>query len=123
MFRDEQHLLATLDAHDRLIAACAAGTITFRSFLDEYDSFPMRFALDGHESDEAEREWLSKHMARCAVHWRVWNEVLASLCSDDVATDPNFVAAARFGSEVALRRLQGICSDSFGAASGRGALH
>jgi len=114
--------LVTLDEHDRLIAACAVGTITFRSFLDEYNNFPVRFALDGHESDDTEREWLSKHAARCAVHWRVWNEVLVHLCSDVVSTDPNFVAAARFGSEVALRRLQGICSDSFGGVSGGGAL-
>jgi hypothetical protein len=116
IFRDEADLLATIDEYDRLIAACADGTISFQLFLDQYNSFPMWAALDGHESDEDERRLLSKHAARCAVHWRVWNEVLVALCSDNDAGDPRYVSASRFGSAEGLRRLQQIAHESLDMA-------
>ncbi len=67
----ETELLALLDAHDALVAACAAGELSFSDFLSAYGGFPHNFALDGHESPHDELTLLKRFRQRIAFHFQV----------------------------------------------------
>ncbi len=113
LYLDESEIVRALDLHDSLLKSCAFGELAFSSFLEQYDTFPMRYALDGHESDEEEKLILAKLATRINVHFRVWNEILTGICSDDHATEAQYIQAGRFGSVEALRRLRNIVREEF----------
>jgi hypothetical protein len=113
IFSDDSDLVKTLDCHDSLLKSCASGNLSFSDFLEKYNDFSMYYALDGHESDEEEKIILAKHASRIAVHFRVWDEILTGLCSDEHATDPQYIKCGRFGSHEGILRLQKIVREEF----------
>jgi hypothetical protein len=116
-FSGEAEITVLLDVHDAMLKECALGNVSFDKFLEQYDTFPMRCPMDGHESDEGEKEMLAKYADRIAVHFRVWDEILTWLCSDENASKPEYIAVGRFGSEEGLRRLRRIVAEEFGNSS------
>jgi hypothetical protein len=105
---DESQLILALNEHDALVAQCVRGELELEAFLQRYDNFPMRWALDGHESDGNGGATLQRHADRIHVHQRVWEEVLCHLTSDDLANAPASRAAGFFGPAEAVQRLREI---------------
>ena len=106
IFRDEQNLLETLDRHDALLTQCSQGEITFERFLVLYDNFPWKYALDGHESDQEERDLLLRHSRRVKIHLDLASDILSRLCSEEDQDKIAYIEAGRFGSKGAMPRIQ-----------------
>ena len=81
------------------------GEITFDYFCEKYNNYWSFYALDGHESDDEEREILHRYEERIELHRVIALEILGPLCSEEDATRDIFMQAGRFGSGVALQRL------------------
>lgn len=107
LFASEAELLAVLDRADALIAACIDGTLDFPPFHSQLGLLYSYQALDGHESDEAERGMLARHGARIAWIECVLQEV-EGVCPDEGAMDEANVKAGRFGTGEALRRIRAL---------------
>ena len=105
MFESEVDFLSTIERHDALVRECIEGTIGFLEFCDKYNDFYAFYALDGHESDEEERQLLEKHEARIEPHRIIAYDILGKLCSDSDAQLDSYKQAGRFGSSEALQRL------------------
>jgi len=110
-FASEIDLLEELSAHDDLVRRCVHGDIEFREFVRLYDDFWWRFALDGHESDSAERLVLERHANRILLHRKVAEEVIGALASASDATKQSYQRAGRIGPQDAFERLQRIASE------------
>ena len=109
MFESENDLLSTLEKHGQLISDCAAERIPFSEFLEKYDTFYMKYALDGHESDREEQALLERYENRIALHREVWERIIGGgLCSDEDALKSPYIQANRFGSDEGLKRLKEI---------------
>lgn len=102
----EKDLLAELDRCDQLIRACASGRLPLADFRAAYNDFYWSFALDGHESDQVGQALLAKYASRIAPHKMVAEAILAKVCSDTDAVHESYLAAGRFGSAEAVRRLK-----------------
>ncbi|MCB4362081.1 hypothetical protein [Quatrionicoccus australiensis] len=98
IFESEYHLIGSLDHHDNLIRLCAQGRMSFDAFCSEYHDFYAFYALDGHESDEEERQLFEKYEKRIEPHRIVAEEILAGVCSDVDAQLEIYQRAGRFGS-------------------------
>ncbi len=116
MFKDESDLLELIAAHDRLVVQCASGALGFDTFMQKYDTFPMRCALDGHESDEEERQLLARHATRCTPHLRIWNEILTRVCAEEHAQKPEYARAGWLGRAEATKILRTIARECLGWA-------
>jgi hypothetical protein len=114
MFESEEGFLSVVDEHDELIRRCAEGAITFQEFEEKYNYFYGYYALDGHESDEHEREMFDKYRHRLNPHEELVIEIFQHLCSDDDAVKDSYIKAGRFGSDEGLRRLQRLNQKYFG---------
>jgi hypothetical protein len=114
MFESEEAFLSVLDEHDQLIQRCANGAITFQEFEKKYNYFYGHYALDGHESDEQEREMFEKYDCRIKPHEELGTEVFQHLCSDEDAVKNIYIQAGRFGSDEGLRRLRIVNQKYFG---------
>ncbi|MET1078926.1 MAG: hypothetical protein ABWY06_13010 [Pseudomonas sp.] len=105
MFESESSLLDAIAAHDELVRRCVRGDISFDDFCREYNDFYAYYALDGHESDDEERELLLKHDAIIEPHRVIAYDILGRVCSDEDAQLEPYKQAGRFGSIEALRLL------------------
>jgi hypothetical protein len=47
-----------------LVQRCVSGGLSLDEFLRRYDDFPFAYALDGHESDEDEKDMLRRYATR-----------------------------------------------------------
>jgi len=102
----ESEFLKALDEHDSLVRQCLAGAIGFGEFCDQYDSFYWRYALDGHESDQAERGLFDRYRARVELHRVIAHEILTKVCSDADTELDSYKSAERFGPIEAVKRLR-----------------
>jgi hypothetical protein len=108
MFVSEKDLLNALDRHDELVRQCVAGILTFDVFCERYNDFYAFYALDGHESDSAERDLFEKHEPRIRPHEFIAYEVLGRVCSDADAELESYRLAGRFSSREAIRMLSQV---------------
>ena len=108
IFESENELLNYLDVHDNLIRKCANGQLPFWDFYEKYNNFYWYCALDGHESDEEERQLLEKYEPRILPHRIVAEEIFSGVCSDEDVRKPNYIKAGRFGSDAAVGRLRDV---------------
>jgi hypothetical protein len=115
IFKSETELRRSLDEHDLLIRQCLSGDISFSAFIDLYDSYYCRAALDGHESDNAELVLFGLYKERIEVHRVIAEEILSTLCSDSDAEVESYKLAGRFGSKVAQERMRALVSEKNGA--------
>jgi hypothetical protein len=106
IFQSEADLLDVIATHDRLVDQCVTGHLTFLSFLEKYNGFYFYFALDGHESDEEERELLLKHDRLIEPHRVIAEEILVLVCSDSDAALESYKQVGRIDSVEALERLR-----------------
>ena len=106
IFSSGVELVEALDQHDRLLLDCSEERISFEEFLERYNDFYAYYALDGHESDDEERELLEKHNKRIRPHEEMTFEILGKLCADEDAVNQSYIDAGRFGSDEALRRTK-----------------
>jgi hypothetical protein len=104
----EAELATILRSGAKLSEDCAQGRITFDAFLAEYDSFYMKYELDGHESDDAELSLFQKHATGIAVHEAVWNEILIKLTADEFISRPEVIRAGFIGHAEGFARLKKI---------------
>jgi hypothetical protein len=104
----EPELLALFDVHDRLVVSALGGDISVEQFVDHYDNFPVAFALDGHESDDAGKALLARHSDRVRFHFGVV-ECLRGLCRADEIDKSGIRKAGGFGPAEAFVRLQKYC--------------
>lgn len=103
MFQSEADLLSALEEHDDLVRQCIRGDLSFEEFCDKYNDFYSYWALDGHESDEVERQLLEKHNSRIEPHRFIAYEILGKVCSDEDSKLESYKQAGRFGSGEALK--------------------
>ncbi len=75
MTRDD--FILVLDYHDDLVRQVASGKLVFDEFVSLYDNFYDAFALDGHESDEAELQLFTDLRPRIAPHEAIWSTILS----------------------------------------------
>jgi hypothetical protein len=101
----EAELLRDLDLHDQLVVRCARGELSWAEFERAYDSFYLRYPLDGHESDTQELLLLEQHAARVALHREVWEHVLTKVTGDEHLGEQATVNAGFIGSAEAVRRI------------------
>jgi hypothetical protein len=114
VFSSEDNLLSILRDKETLILNCNNGEISFQEFLSKYDNFYMKFALDGHESDEEELDLLHRHKSKIKLHKNVWELIIAGgLCSEEDAVKEEFIKNGRFGNTEGLRRLKLIANEYF----------
>lgn len=99
-------LEAALTEHEALMVRCVRGEIAFDEFLRTYDCFYQRWALDGHEGDEA---LFARFEPRIAVHRRIWGEVETRLTTADHARLHGHLGF--IDPEEAMRRLAAIAQD------------
>ena len=99
-------LEALLTEHEALVVRCVRGEIAFDEFLRTYDCFYQRWALDGHEGNEA---LFARYEGRIAVHRRIWEEVEARQTTADHAREHGHVGF--IGPEEAIGRLAAISRD------------
>ncbi len=106
IFESESHLLATLaEIEAALERAAYSGGDIFRASYQRAGRLHGSHALDGHESDDEERDLLAKHAQRIA---RI-DEALAAaggLCSEEDARREIYQKAGRYGADEAARRLR-----------------
>lgn len=107
IFNSEAELIDVLEKADAMIAACVAGSLEFHAFYQQLGELYSYHALDGHESDEEERALLERHRGR--IEWidTVLTEI-GGVCAEEDATKEAYIAAGRFGSAEALRRLRSL---------------
>lgn len=110
-FTSEIDLLNALSTHDDLVRRCVRGDIDFGEFVRLYDDFWWQHALDGHESNDAERMLLERHASRILLHQRIAEDVLAPLACASDAGQQTYQRAGRIGSHDALVRLQRIAAE------------
>lgn len=79
-----------------------------REFLAAYDSFYVRWPLDGHEGQQALLETFEK---RIAVHRRIWSEVECLVTTEEHASNPAYRAIGFIGERDALKRLEAIARE------------
>ena len=108
MFTSESEVQESLAQHDNLVRRCAQGEITFKQFCDQYNSYWSFYALDGHESDDEEREILERYEDRIELHRLIAFDVLGPLCSEEDAQSDIYIQAGRFGSAVAQEKLAAL---------------
>lgn len=108
MFASEADLLEAIATHDRLLRELVAGRMNFDQFCSSYNDFYAFYALDEHESDEAERMLLKKHNALIEPHRIVAEEILWLVCADDDAEIESYKLAGRIGSAEAVRRIEQV---------------
>jgi hypothetical protein len=108
MFQSEADLLKAIDEHDDLVRQCIRGDLVFWDFCDKYNDFYAYYALDGHESDEEQRQLLDKYDSRIEPHRVIAYDILAHVCSDEDAKLDSYERSGRFGSEEALTRLKNV---------------
>lgn len=111
IFTSEAELIAVLDEHDLNVLRCAQGEIGFWEFVETDRSFYGYYALDGHESDEAERALLIKHEHRIETHRIIAEEILGGVCTEEDMKNPLYPQAGRFGPDVALQKLQQVARE------------
>lgn len=106
IFESESHLLAILaEIESALERAAHAGGDIFRAFYGKAGHLYGSHALDGHESDDEERDLLAKHAQRIA---RIDEALDAAreLCSEADAQTQIYQQAGRYGADEAARRLR-----------------
>lgn len=92
MTRDD--FIHVLDYHDDLVRQFASGALKFDEFVSLYDNFYESFALDGHESDEAELQLFADLRSRITPHEAIWSTILSQpLASADASARLKGVAA------------------------------
>jgi len=103
-----ESLEGVIDRYDMMVRDVVMGVLSMRDFVDEYDSFYMHYALDGHEADELELAELKRLEDRIAIHRDIWETIIAAglTASPDSALDSQYRQANRFGYEEGLRRLR-----------------
>lgn len=113
IFANEEEFLSILGRYDKLARDCAKGEISFNQFLEQYDSFPEFYALDGHESDDEENQILDKYDSRVQAHLKLSEKVLSPMCSEEDSVKALYIQAGRIGSREAFARLQEVVRDFF----------
>jgi hypothetical protein len=108
IFESENELIEYLDKHDDLVRKCANGLLPFWDFVEEYRNFYWYCALDGHESDEEERQLLERYELRILPHRIVAEKILSGVCSDEDAKKPIYTKTGRFGSDTAVIRIRKV---------------
>jgi len=108
MFASEVEIQRSLAEHDDIVRRCAQREVTFEQFCDEYNNYWSFYALDGHESDDEEREILRRYEDRIELHRLIAFEVLGQLCSEADARREIYIQAGRFGSAVAQQKLAAL---------------
>ena len=99
-----------LKAAARLINDCAQEHITIEVFLADYDSFYMRYALDGHESDNTELALFQKYAPEIALHKAVWDEIEVKVTADELIARPDIIQAGFISNAEALTRLKDLAA-------------
>ena len=113
IFKNEEEFLVTINRYDKLARDCAKGEIPFGQFLEQYNSFPEFYALDGHESDGEENEMLHKYDSRVQAHLKLSEKVLSPMCSEEDSVKEQYIQAGRIGRRGAFVRLQEVVRDYF----------
>jgi len=113
MFGSEEEFLKVMADHDDLVKKCASGELEFQEFLKLYNGFYGHYALDGHESDEAEIVMFQKFADRILPHEKIAAEILRYVCLDEDAVKQSYLDAGRIGSEEGLRRLKYLANKYF----------
>jgi hypothetical protein len=105
LFASEAEFLNSLAKHNELVRQCVQGEIAFVEFCEKYNNYWSFYALDGHESDDEEREILERYEDRIELHRVIAFDILGLLCSEEDSKKEIYIQAGRFGSAVAVQRL------------------
>lgn len=104
----DKELSSILKTGAKLIVDCAQGRISFEVFLAEYDSFYMKYELDGHESVDAELALFQQHAAEVSLHKAVWSEILTKITADEFIVHPEAVRSGFIDHTEGFVRLKKI---------------
>jgi hypothetical protein len=94
----------------RLVTKCISGEISFEVFLNEY-GYPIgEYALDGHESDEAEKTLLRNSANSLRPHVEITETILNKLYIGEQVTEQELIQAGRIGPKEALVLLKEVAA-------------
>jgi hypothetical protein len=108
MTRDE--LVEALTKATSLVLSAGKSEISFDRFLDAYDNFYYRYALDGHEA-EPELRLLSEFQWAIAFHRQVQEDVLGHVYLHDDPHREHLKRIGRIDPEEARARLTELCEE------------
>jgi hypothetical protein len=94
-----------------LVLSVGRNEISLQKFLEAYQNFYHYYALDGHESDAAERCLLDEQAEAIDLHRRVQEEVLSLVYMTGDWDRAALNRIGRIDPEQAQQKLAGLCAD------------
>jgi len=94
-----------------LVLSVRDGDHSLREFIDAYDNFYYRYALDGHEDDTEGLQALEDEQEAIEFHRRVQTEALNPLYLAGDLDKASLERAGRIDGEEAKRRLEALCEE------------
>ncbi len=106
MFESENHLKRLIQQKKDLLRKVINDQISTDSFYKEYDWFYNAYALDGHESDDEERNLLLEYDSEIEIFRIVEEEIFNRICSDDDSKREIYIQQGRISAKGAVDELK-----------------
>lgn len=100
-----------LQSANALVCEVLEGRMSIREFVKRYGDFYYAYALDGHESDPAEKSLLSKFQRQIDFHARVQQEVVNLTFDAPPDQRDAYLQAGRITDEDAAKKLITLASE------------
>lgn len=106
MLENENELLKLIDQKKGLLKKVVNDQMPIDLFYKEYNWFYGTYVLDGHESDDEERELLLKYDSEIELFRRVEEEIFNRICSDEDSKRQIYIQHGRISAEKAIEVLK-----------------
>lgn len=106
MLENEEELVKLIDQKRDLLKKVVNDQISIDTFYEEYNWFYGAYVLDGHESDEEERELLLKYNNDIELFRRVEEEIFNRICGDEDSKRQNYIQQGRISAKKAIEELK-----------------
>lgn len=97
-------------AYSILVNKLNNNQIRLKEFEKEYNNFYYVYALDGHESDEQEKEFLKEFKSAVYFHEKIQTHAL-DLLFYDIENREIYLKAGRLDEEQVLKRIKQISKE------------
>ena len=106
MFENEEGLKALIEQKKNLLWQVLNDEIQIDTFFMKYDSFYFTYALDGHESDEEEKDLLLKYSTEIEIFRKIELEIFCRICSDEDSQKEIYVQNDRISKSQAIGEIK-----------------
>lgn len=106
ILESEEELKRLIAQKKELLEMVVNDQISIDSFYEKYDWFYGAYVLDGHESDEEERELLLKYDNDIELFRKVEEEIFNRICSDEDSQREIYAQNGRISAKKAIDELK-----------------